>query len=72
LADTDSQLVHHLGWHMTGGITAQMPEHPRAAQSRVHVRAPGHDMEVDMLKALCLSEERDIGQVKQLLRPARR
>jgi len=46
---------------MTGGITAQVPEHARAAQPWVHVRAPGHDMEVDMLKALCLGEEREIG-----------
>jgi hypothetical protein len=46
---------------VTGGITAQMPEHTRALERRVHVRAPGHDMEVDVLKALCLGEERDIG-----------
>ncbi len=49
-AELHGHLVHHLGRHMTGGITAQVPEHPPAAQPPVDVRAPGHDMEVDMLK----------------------
>jgi hypothetical protein len=54
LPDADRHLVHDLGGQMAGGIAAEQAEYARAAQHRIQVRLPGHDMEVNMREALRL------------------